>query len=301
VRPTPALALLAALVACVIGGAALLHPGGSPLQTGDLPLLGGGTAAAEADSEVAADVAAEPLELPDPLPRRTLEVPILMYHRIAVLQGDEAQVTRDLTVEPPEFGLQMQWLVDNGYTSISQRQLYDALMEGAELPERPVLITFDDGYRGIARIAAPIMGRVGLTGTAYVITDRIAEDRDTAPQWLTWSMLRRLERRGWDIGSHTVSHREIPSLDRESALEQLRGSRFRLEKELGHPVQWFCYPAGRVSPEAVELVREAGYVLAVTTEQGTLQSASDPLRLTRVRVANDTGVSGLAAALGDDA
>jgi len=237
------------------------------------------------------------LTLPDPLPTRTVRVPILMYHRIAVLAGDEPAVTVGLTVDPGEFTLQMQWLKDSGFTSITQMQLYDALELGKPLPPKPVLITFDDGYRGIATTAAPIMTRVGMIGTAYVITDRIAQLKKTAPTWLTWPQLRTLEQRGWDIGSHTVSHSEIPHMSTDAAMKTLRGSRFVLEKHLGHPVQWFCYPAGAVNAAAVADVQKAGYVLATTTQSGLDHSAANPLELSRIRIANNTGVRGLAAAL----
>lgn len=221
-----------------------------------------------------------------------------MYHRIAKVRAGEPQLTVDLTVDPADFARQMRWLADNDFTSITQRQLFDALMEGAPLPERPVLITFDDGYRGVATIAAPIMRRHGLTGTAYVITDRISKDPKAAPTWLTWGQIRALERRGWDIGSHTVSHADLTATPPDQVLRQLRQSRFALEKNLGQPVQWFCYPYGRVDPEVERLVRKAGYVLAVTTQPGDRLSAREPLLLPRVRVSYETGVRGLSAALG---
>lgn len=80
-------------------------------------------------------------------------------------------------------------------------------------------------------------------------------------------------------------------------MQTLRQSRRALERHLGHPVQWFCYPAGRVDDKSVEWVRSAGYVLATTTESGDTLSAQDPLRLQRIRISNSTGVRGLAAAL----
>lgn len=293
----PALAVLIAIVAVVIGGSAAVHL----LQRGS----GGGTATAAAKDDTQASTAGgvrpvkevPQLTLPDPLPDRTLRVPILMYHRIAVLNGDEPSVTVGLTVDPGEFQLQMAWLHDHGYQTITQLQLFEALMQGKALPEKPILLTFDDGYRGIATIAAPIMKQFGYIGTAYVITDRIAEKRNAAPTWLTWSQLRILEQRGWDIGSHTVSHTEIPHMSPEAAMKTLRQSRFTLERHLGHPVQWFCYPAGSVDQKSVEAVRKAGYVLATTTKSGDTLSARDPLQLERIRVSNTTGVRGLSAAL----
>jgi len=291
-RVRPALIVLTAIVVAVVAGSSLLQRTTSSSAASVAP-----TKQAEATT-VAEPVKDVPLlTLPDPLPTRTVRVPILMYHRIAVLAGDEPAVTVDLTVDPGEFALEMQWLKDNGYTSITQMQLYNALEEGQPLPDKPVLLTFDDGYRGIATIAAPIMTRVGMVGTAYVITDRIANLKKTAPTWMTWSQLRTLEQRGWDIGSHTVAHTEIPSMTPEAGLKTLRASRFALEKHLAHPVQWFCYPAGSVDPASVELVKKAGYVLATTTKSGDVHSAADPLQLSRIRISNNTGVRGLAAAL----
>jgi peptidoglycan/xylan/chitin deacetylase (PgdA/CDA1 family) len=293
----PALAVLIAAVVIVVGTSTAVH------------LLGGDSgasaeqAASPKDSAASGTKAVKPvkdvpeLTLPDPLPNRTLQVPILMYHRIAVLNGDEPSVTVGLTVDPGEFQLQMAWLHDQGYSTITQLQLYNALMEGAPLPDKPIMLTFDDGYRGVATVAAPMMSQFGFVGTAYIITDRIAQNRKTAPTWLTWPQLRILEQRGWDIGSHTVSHTEIPNMSPEAALKTLRQSRFTLERRLGHPVQWFCYPAGSVDAKSVEAVKEAGYVLATTTKSGVTLSAQDPLQLERIRISNTTGVRGLAAAL----
>ena len=293
----PALAVLIAAVVIVVGSSTAVHLlGGSSGASAERAASNDATAAP--DKKAVTPVKEVPeLTLPDPLPNRTLEVPILMYHRIAVLNGDEPSVTVGLTVDPGEFQLQMAWLHDQGYTTITQLQLYNALMEGAPLPDKPIMLTFDDGYRGIATVAAPMMSQFGFFGTAYIITDRIAQNRKAAPTWLTWPQLRILEQRGWDIGSHTVAHTELPNMSPEAALKTLRQSRFTLERRLGHPVQWFCYPAGSVDAKSVEAVKQAGYVLATTTKSGVTLSARDPLQLERIRISNTTGVRGLAAAL----
>lgn len=293
-RIRPALLALIAVTAAIIVAAGVLHWTNRATTTGAKPSAAKTTGKAKAVKPVKE---VPELTLPDPLPNRTIKVPILMYHRIAVLQGDEPAVTQALTVDPGEFRLQMQWLKERGYTTITQLQLFKALEQGGPLPDKPIMLTFDDGYRGIATIAAPIMSQAGFVGTAYVITDRIAVNPKRAPTWLTWRQLRILEQRGWDIGSHTVSHTEIPHMSETAALQTLRASRFALERRLGHPVQWFCYPAGAVDAKSVDWVRKAGYVLATTTQEGDVHSAADPLRLSRVRVSNTTGVRGLAAAL----
>jgi peptidoglycan/xylan/chitin deacetylase (PgdA/CDA1 family) len=232
------------------------------------------------------------LTLPSPLPRRTVHVPILMYHRIDTLLPTLPAITRGLTVDPKTFAQQMDWLVAHHRHAITQRQLFAALMRGKPLPAHPVMITFDDGYRDVYERALPILVQRHLRATEYVITDRIS---GPDPSFLDWQMLRWLERSGVAVGSHTVSHVDLTSLDDHSALAELVHSRQVLEQHLGHPVQWLSYPGGSENANVVALARTAGYVLAVTTRPGADQSASAPLELRRYRVLDTTPLSQFAA------
>ena len=236
-----------------------------------------------------------PLRLPARLPDRTRAVPILMYHRINVVTSSTPAATRRLTVHPTVFARQMRWLKRNGYHTITQRRLFDALMCGRPLPSRPILITFDDGYRDTLFRASPVLARLGMKATAYVITSRISNG-DVS--FLGWRHLRQLEGRGVEIGSHTVSHRQLPSLSNSAALAELVRSRRVLERRLGHRVPWLAYPIGAFDSRIERLARRAGYVLAVTTQHGTRQSARHPLALPRLRILDSTGVGGLARMLG---
>jgi len=239
--------------------------------------------------------APQTLTLPTPLPARTVTLPILMYHRIDYLKPSLPAITRRLTVDPRDFAAQMEWLRAHGWHAVTQLQAFDALEYGTKLPPKPIMITFDDGYRDVWGKASPVLARLHMPATAYIITDRIS---GPDPSFLTWGDLRKLERRGIAIGSHTVTHTELTLLDDSEALAELRDSRAILERKLGHPVQWFAYPAGREDPRVVQLVREAGYVLAVTTQPGAVQAADRPFELHRYEVLDSTGVTGLAALLG---
>jgi peptidoglycan/xylan/chitin deacetylase (PgdA/CDA1 family) len=235
-----------------------------------------------------------PLRLPATLPSRSRIVPILMYHRVRVAPASAPAVSRRLTVHPADFARQMRWLDGHGYTAIAQRQLFDALMCGRPLPRKPVLITFDDGYRDNFINASPVLERLGMRATAYVISSRISNGD---PSFLSWRQLELLEARGVEIGSHTVSHRELTGLSDSGALAELVRSRRTLEQRLGHRVPWLAYPIGAYDSRIERLARRAGYVLAVTTEWGTRQSAQRPLALPRLRILDSTGVRGLAAML----
>ena len=235
------------------------------------------------------------LRLPARLPHRRLVVPILMYHRINVAPATAPAMTRRLTVHPADFARQMRWLKRHRYRTITQHQLFDALLKGRPLGRRPIMITFDDGYRDAFYRAAPVLSRLGLRATAYVITDRIVDgDRD----FLSWGLLRGLERRGVEIGSHSVSHRDLTQLSDRETLQELVRSRRVLERGLCHAVPWLAYPFGGHDARVQRLAEQAGYVLAVTTAQGALQTADQPLALRRLRVLDSTAVRGLAAMLG---
>jgi peptidoglycan/xylan/chitin deacetylase (PgdA/CDA1 family) len=238
---------------------------------------------------------AERLTLPDPLPARAVELPILMYHRINVTTPATPAASRGLTVDPADFERQMRWLKRHGYRTVTQREVFDALFRRRSLGQRPILITFDDGYRDVFFRASPVLHRLGFTATAYVVSGRISSGD---PSFLTWGMLRGLEKRGIEIGSHTVRHRDLTGISTRDAFSELLASRLALERRLGHAVQWLAYPFGRYDGRVEQLARRAGYVLATTTQPGVRQSARAPLALRRLRVLDSTGVTGLAAMLG---
>lgn len=235
------------------------------------------------------------LHLPDPLPSRTIDLPILMYHRIGPVDPSLPAVTRTLTVSPEDFAGQMEWLRSHGYHAVSQLEVYRALELGQPLPSRPVMITFDDGYRDVLWHAAPVLHRLHMPATEYVITGRVSNGD---PSFLTWPQLVRLEKLGVTIGSHTVTHRDLVLMPSSEALVELRDSRRALEQHLGHPVQWFAYPFGAENATVVGLAERVGYVLAVTTQGGTSQSASAPLLLHREEVTDTTGPGGLIGLVG---
>ena len=223
-----------------------------------------------------------------------IAVPILMYHRIDYLRPTLPEITRRLTVDPNDFARQMRWLKAHGFHTLTQSQLLAGLLHRAALPSKPILVTFDDGYRDVLGKASPVMQRLRLRGTEYVISGRL---HGTDPSFLTVPQLRVLEQRGIEIGSHTVTHADLPALDNTGALKELRVSKLTLERAVGHPVRWFAYPYGSYDARIAALVRRAGYKLAVTTQARTCQSPSRALELNRLEVLDTTRVAGLAAML----
>jgi peptidoglycan/xylan/chitin deacetylase (PgdA/CDA1 family) len=158
-------------------------------------------------------------------------------------------------------------------------RLWQALDQGAPLPPKPVVITFDDGYVDAVTTIAPALRRYGWPATFFVITGRVGERA-----FLTWPQIERLDREGMDVASHTVDHLPLPSLDPSRRAYELTASRRALEAHLGHPVRWFAYPIGPYDAASEQSVREAGYLLAFTTAPGARLTAADAMAEPRVRV-----------------
>jgi peptidoglycan/xylan/chitin deacetylase (PgdA/CDA1 family) len=170
------------------------------------------------------------LHLPRPLPNRSLELPILLYHRVDRPVPTLSSITQRLTVDPQEFAAEMSWVKRHGFHALTQRQLFAGLEEGAPLPCRPLLVTFDDGYSDVFDNAAPVLRRLGMPATMYVITGRPTLANSG---FLTWRGVRQLASTGFDIGSHTVTHRPLTALSSHEVVEELVRSRHALEQHLG--------------------------------------------------------------------
>ncbi len=227
-------------------------------------------------------------------PGRSIDVPILMYHRVGRLPAVPTPTSTKLTVQPSVFAAQMEWLARHRFHAISPQQLYDALERRKPLPSRPVLITFDDGYRDVLYNAAPVLRRLGMPAAAFIITDRV-DGPDIS--FLNWRELRSLEQDGFTIGSHTVHHLRLPSISPAQARLEVSQSRGTLERHLGRPVPWFAYPDGATDPAVVQLVHQAGYLLAFTTQRGSTQYAREPFLLHRYEIPRSDGLAGFVALL----
>lgn len=260
----------------------------------DRPLAveaGGGAAVAEAAAPASGQDGAgsgfETLAFPSnpPVPARTVKLPILMFHHVGEAPPGADQLRRNLTVSGADFEAQMSYLKQAGYQPVSESQLYKALFAGEALPPRPVMLTLDDGYLDNYTVAAPILKKYGFTATFYVITDFLGSG-----DYMSWEQVMDLERQGMDIGSHTSSHQDLTILSGADLSRELKGSAAVLASRLGHPVYWLCYPAGKYDADVVRVSREAGYLLATTTQPGETQSSDAPLTLLRYRVRSDTGL-----------
>ena len=213
-------------------------------------------------------------------------VPVLMYH-VIVAPPASAQLP-ELYVDPKTFNQQMEMLEKQGYTGVSLNQVYDAWFKGGKLPEKPVVVSFDDGYRSQYVYARPELRKLGWPGVLSLIAGRI----DQPDAELTAAMVEQMIKDGWELDSHTINHVDVSQASGSQLQSEVAGSRKMLQQRFHQPVNFFCYPSGRYDAQAIQAVRAAGYLGATTTDEGLAQK-SEMYTLKRIRVDGSDGISGL--------
>ncbi|MEW6063675.1 MAG: polysaccharide deacetylase family protein [Bacillota bacterium] len=216
-------------------------------------------------------------------------IPILMYHKV---NPDPGTGGLGLRVPPDKFEWQMKYLRKNGYETVSLEDVMDHFEKGKHLPDKPIVITFDDGYKDNYRFAYPIMKKYGYTGTIFVVSKAIGNtnffdvEKKLQPEnrIMDWHEIRELAEAGFTIGAHTVDHPHLAEVPPEVARHQIEESKRALEHGLKKPVEFFAYPYGSYNDTVADLVKQAGYRAAVTTELGLAKADSNPFKLRRIRV-----------------
>ena len=190
-------------------------------------------------------------------------VPIFLYHYIDVPPGDS-----EYYVSPEMFDREMKLLHDWGYSTISTELLIKAINEGADLPPRPMLITFDDGHLDNYTNAFPIMKKYGFTGVLYIVANYMGAD-----QYMNIPQIQEMGAAGWEVGSHSVSHAELTKIDATRQRYEVVDSRVILEANLDLPILTFAYPWGIGNSAVIDYVHYAGYIgamgLGYTYDQGS--------------------------------
>jgi peptidoglycan/xylan/chitin deacetylase (PgdA/CDA1 family) len=212
-------------------------------------------------------------------PSGPVNVPILMYHHIDVAGPTADAIRRDLSVPPVSFAAQVDYLARNGYHALSLADLVDCMATGKPLPPSPVVLTFDDGYLDNYTNAFPVLKNAGFAGTFFIITDFVGQG-----EYMTWYQAAEMAAWGMDLESHTLDHPDLAVLPANRLLRQLTESRAILEQNLGKPVRYLSYPAGRYNGAVSRAAEQAGYVAAVTTVYGESHSWGRQFELTRIRV-----------------
>ncbi len=212
-------------------------------------------------------------------------LPVLMYHHVGPERGLGPH-----TVGTEEFARQMEWLRNAGFESVSPAQWRAWCEDGRQLPAKPVILTFDDGFSDLEQHAFPVLERLGLTATVFLVTreiggtnewDRVKGMRET--RLLDADQIRNWVRRGIEFGAHTRTHRDLSKCDGDELVQEIVGSADDLESLTGARPSSFAYPYGIFTPEAKAIVA-ATYSTGFSVENGRSHLGTDYYMLKRTMV-----------------
>jgi peptidoglycan/xylan/chitin deacetylase (PgdA/CDA1 family) len=220
----------------------------------------------------------------------TISVPILMYHEIARRQDTPSR----LAVPPDSFAAQVRHLHETGFRTLTVSALASALAgQDVRLPERPVVITFDDGFADFHAEALPVLSRYGFTATVFVTTGWIADAGTHAAgrrpgRMLCWNQIREAAAAGVEIGAHSHRHPQLDQIPPGRLREELVMSKALLEDGLGAAVPSLAYPFGYSNAEVRRAARETGYGQACAVRNATAGTSHDPFALPRLTIRRST-------------
>ena len=232
------------------------------------------------------------------------KVPILMYHSISPASVASAQF-RPFTVSSARFAEQMAYLSAQHYTPITVTQLVASRCPGGDaLPQKSVVLTFDDGFADFYTAALPILTQHSFAATLFVTTAFVnatgrwlQKEGETARPMLTWEQLSELPAHGIECGAHSHSHAQLDILPYASAKAEIEHSKKCLEDHLGHTITSFAYPFGYQTARVRQLVQAAGFTSACAVKHGMSSAQDDPFALRRLMVRTEMQSTDFAALL----
>ncbi len=204
-------------------------------------------------------------------------VPVLVYHNFSERAADQTSVTKS------DFESQMKYLRDNGYHVISLNQFYAFLEYTIQIPGKSVVLTIDDGWRGVYDIAYPILRKYGYPATLFIYTDIITGSHKT----LSWQQSREMMENGIDIQNHTKTHRNLAQKNSEESIEayfeeikkDITAAQGKIREKLDRDVRFIAYPYGETNGLVIALLKQLGYKGAFTVNRG-----GNPFFVNRYRI-----------------
>ena len=217
----------------------------------------------------------------EPITVGSVRIPIFIYHSVrpysTAIDPDELKAYE---ITPALFDKELQYLEDNGYTTLSMDQV-EAYINAGALPDglKPVVLTFDDGWHNQYKYAFPLLVKHHMTGTFYVYTNPIGK-----AHFLSWDEIRDMSLSGMEIASHSVSHPLFRKLTPAQITYEVTRSKKIIEAQIGKPVKHFATPYGSWNLNYAKIVADAGYETYRTTYKGLYEN--NPMRLTGILVTN---------------
>lgn len=223
-----------------------------------------------------------------------IKLPVLLYHHVGP-QREHAYP--GLTISPDKFERQIGWLARRGFVGISPSDWLRHYRDGAALPDKPILITFDDGYADTATYALPVLRRYGFSAAIFVVTGFVGKTNswDQAKGWGSLALMDTKQIRYWasegiEFGAHTRTHRDLTKLSDGDLFNEISGSKKDLEHILGTAVHSFAYPYGGFNEKIANYV-QGNFGLAFSTERGVNRLCNKRSCLKRINVEPNHGLA----------
>ena len=232
------------------------------------------------------------------------KVPILTYHSIS---GTATPKFRQFVVSPRAFGEQMAYLHQQGFAPVTVTQFIQTRSQGAFAPgERPIILTFDDGYADFYTDALPILRQYNFTATLFVTTAFVEgasrwlrRERETSRRMVSWRQLSEIVKNGIECGAHTHTHPQLDTISAPAARNEMAHCKELLKDHLGQEVFSFAYPYGYQTARLRQLARETGYTSACAVRHAKSSLHDDAFCLARLMVHADTDLKTFTALLSD--
>jgi peptidoglycan/xylan/chitin deacetylase (PgdA/CDA1 family) len=220
------------------------------------------------------------------------KVPVLAYHRVT----ENVEKYNGMAVSPAHFRRQMKFLAENNYTPITLDDWYNTVKHGTKLPEKPVIITFDDAWKSQYENALPILAEFNVPATFYVYTAVVGNNTT-----MSWQQLRDLARKGHSIGCHSGSHADLTkkfSFENDARYakrltREIQGAKDKLEEKIGVPVRHFCYPYGYYNTNVIAYLRKARFLTGTTVNPMVNTSCTPMHSLGRMIIGPATSMKAL--------
>jgi len=191
----------------------------------------------------------------DLAPASISRLPVLMYHYIEEVPANASLSRINLTVSPEIFEIQMKYLYEKGYQPVVFKDFFDHIEGRTEIPEKPIIITFDDGWKNQYQNAFPVLKKYNFKATFFPVVNYV-----DGASFMSWDELKKLIEGDMEIGSHTMNHPNLSGLSEKHLQYEIQTSKTILEKKLNQPVLTLAYPYCAFDAEVIKAAYEADYL-----------------------------------------
>lgn len=202
-------------------------------------------------------------------------IPVLYYHSV------DENAANEVTITPEKLKEQLNYINNNNYVTVTMTELYDHIENNKPIPEKSILITFDDGYMNNYTEAFPMLKELNMTATIFCVGNSL-----DGSYYLSEEAIKEMSDYGIDIESHTVNHLHLDTMSYDEQLLELKNSKNILEKITGKEVLSLAYPFGDYNDDTIKAAKDAGYKMGFTTKLGLSDRADDIYKLDRIYISS---------------